>query len=565
MGPTTRLRIRDFVLDCARRELRRGSDVIHLSPKALRLLEALAESHPRAVTKGELFDRIWPDTHVAESSLPALINELRTALGDHAREAKIVRTVFGYGYALATEVAIETADDRQSIDSVAVLPFEGWSDDQYIAEGLGDSLINALTTLRGLRVVPRSSSLRYAGRRTDPIQAGRELRSACVVSGRIRATGEDLQVQVELVDVRTERQLWGDRFRKPAGELYALQEALAAAVTSQLERHLQIGPIEPVAPPKAPVPESWRHYLRGRHYANRRDPDSFVRALESFDAAVVADPLFALALAAQAETYVALATRELNPPRPTFEAARAAARRAIDIDPTVASAYTALAATAELYDWKWQEAEELHRRAIDLDRGNAGSIQWLALHLARRRRHEEARRTIERALAVEPASCIINVNAALIAYLAHDIEQAVALAASALDLDPNFEAARLMAGIALTTWDLPRGVEMLEEAVAAGKRRPYLLANLGFAYARQGKEGAARDLRDEIAAAEYVSGANLALISAGLNEVSRALDEFERAADQHSPWLSYVAAEPRLDVVRREPALQKILERIGTA
>lgn len=555
-----------YTLDVSRRQLRRGEEPVHLSPKAFDLLRLLSTRYPDAVSKAEILNTIWPDTFVIEANVPILVKEIRSALGDDARRPKFVRTVFAYGYALATDVSVDHAVSRQHLGSIAVLPLASDSRPEwdFLGEGISESLINTLAGWRGMRVTPRTTSFRYGNSNEEPVAVGRKLNVDAILSGRVRVVDGTLAVQVDLIDVRSESQLWGEKFQRSATDFADLPGEIAREIAAKIETDVE------AVPNRNPVPtrngEAYRHYLLGRHFWSRRESRSFQRALDSFATAAKLDGSFALAHAGSAETYVALGTRDLLPPREVFPRAKAAALHALELDSRLAAAHTALAAVQELYEWDWDGAESTHRTAIGLDPQYATAANWFALHLARRGRHNEAEEWMSKALELEPASTIINTNAALISYLAGDFERAVTRGEVAVDLDPAYESSRFITGAARTHTDPDRAVSELEEVTAMSGRPSHLVACLAFACARAGQMDAARALRAEIEHSVdtgYSSAANRALAALACDDLEKALVLLELAAESRSPWLSYLKTDKRLDVIRPHTTFRRIEAMIG--
>ncbi len=559
-----RVHFSDLTFDSDARELWRGGVRVHLSPKAFRLLEALIEERPAALSKERLFEIVWPSTYVAESNLASLIKEIRIALGDDARRPKLIRTVFRHGYSFAAEATVERPPQMR-IESIAVFPFanSGGAEWDYVSDGIAEGLLNALTRLPAIRVVPRSTSFRYRSPDVDLKAAARELHVEAIVTGRVSIREDTVTIQAELVDARTDSQIWGGRFHGlPAHLLHVQKQIESEIVTRIAERSGITVTTKPIA---SPDDEAYHHFLLGQHQLNRRDDEGFRKAVHALRTATEAAPSFALAHATLAEAYVALGSRDLYPPSEIFPLAREAAKRAIDLDPSIPPAHTALAAVQELFDWDWDRAEASHRMAVSLE-AHATAAQWFALHYARRALHHEAEQWIRRALALEPLSPIINTNAALIAYLRRDYESAVRACDKALELAPHFEAAHVVRGVVYIQVDAQRAVCELEEAARLSARSPFALAHLASAYAGAGNAESARRIGDELAAAVrngYVSSALIATAEVAGGNRSGALDALERAAAERSPWLSYLLSEPRLDDLRDEPRFRKIAASIG--
>lgn len=554
-----------WTFDSEAHELRRGGEIAHLSKKAFRLLEVLIERRPAAVSKEALLELVWPKSDVDEALLSGLMKEIRAALGDDAKNPKIIRTVFGYGYAFAAQTTEERPPTAR-LESIAVLPFFNMSDPKWdhVSDGIADELLFALTNLRSIAVRPRSTSFRYRSAHPDVKSAAAEMRVQAIVTGRMEVRDDQLKIQAELINVKADLQLWGGRCQGLLSELQDLQRRLQHEVINCIVEH---APISERREPVVHNPEAYQRYLHGVHLFNRRDADGFRRAIQEFTAATTLDPGFARAHAALAEAYVALGSRDLVPAHETFPPAKRAALKALECDPSLASAYSALGAVQELYEWDWDAAEKSHSTAVKLDPSYANAAQWFGLHYARRGNHAEAKFWISEALARDPHLAIISTNAAFISYLAAEYPTAVKQSDAALDLEPHYEAARIMSGVACIQVDPPRAVAQLEEAARLSSRQPYVLSHLASAYAAVGRAEDARRVADEMEKAaqqRYVSPVDRAMAALACGDRAAALDDLEEGLDKHSAWLVYLPHEPRLHVLRDERRFKAIVAAVGT-
>ena len=553
------------VLDSEARELRRGAERVHMSPKAFRLLEVLINERPTAVSKEQLFETVWPGTFVAESNLASVIKEIRAAVNDDARDPKVIRTIFRHGYAFTADAVVE-APPQSRAQSLAVLPFANSSgaDLDYASDGVSEALLNALVVrFPSMRIVPRSTSFRFRARDLDVAQAAREMRVDLVVTGRFAARNDALTVQAELINARTDAQIWGGRFHGHLSELLHVQASIEKDVSASIAQHTGVENAAASAP--SHNVDAYQQFLRGRHLLDRRDAVGFRGAIEALRRATQLDASFAAAYAALAETYVALGSRDIYPPSEIFPLAREAAERALSLDASIPAAHTAIASVYELFDWDWARAEASHRIAVSQE-PHATAAQWFALHYARRGMRAEARQWIDRALAIEPLSGIINTNAAFIAYLAHDFDAAIRQSETAFDLAPHFESARVVSGVAWIQVDPVRAIAELEEAARLSGRQPYSLAHLASAYAAAGQSDAADKTRDEIVSAAstgYVSSALIAIAELAVGNHAAALDALERGGSERTPWVSYILSEPRLDPLRAEPRFRSLVAAVG--
>jgi TolB-like protein/Tfp pilus assembly protein PilF len=552
-----------WTLDTDARELRRGADPAHISPKGFHVLETLIDHRPSAVSKDRLFEIVWPNIVVDDTNLPGVIKEVRAVLGDDAREPKYIQTVFGYGYKFMAAVIVEETP-KAPVKAVAVLAFTNLTGHEfdYISDGIAGELLNALSKLGSLRVVPRTTSFRYRGAEIDVQKAAREMGVEAIVTGRVQVREGQVTVQVELVNTKSDAQVWGDRFHARTSELLDLQNRIVSEILPRIAE--QAGAAIAAAPTKNA--DAYEFFLKGQHWAMLRDTDSARRAIEALSIATELDPNFALAHAALAEVYVTLGSRETDPPRDIFPLAEASAKRALSINGTIAAAHTALAAVNELFKRDWAAAEESHRTAVKNEPHYASAQHWFALHWARRGDHAEAKRWIDSAMKLEPRSAVIHTNAAFIAYLAHDYNTALAFGLTALELAPHLEIAHNIRGVAYIQLDPKRAIDELEESARLSKRAPYTMMHLASAYAAAGNALAARRIRDEVrtlAETRFVSSSVIAMLEIAVGNLDAALDAFEAAARQRSPWLSYFLCEPRLDVLRKEPRFQSLTESLG--
>jgi serine/threonine-protein kinase len=235
--------------------------------------------------------------------------------------------------------ASSSARQRRPIDSLVVLPFANAGGDpevEFWSDGITETIINALARVPGLRVTARSTAFRYKGREIDPLTAGQELKVRGIVTGRVVLRGDVLVIQAELIDLSDGSQLWGERFSRPVAEVLAVESEIARQISENLRLHLAGSGAQAVGKRPTESPEAYRAYLKGRFFWNKRTPDDLRKGLEFFQAAIEADPAYALAYAGLADCYDVLGFYNSVAPREAFPRAKAAARRALEIDGTLA-------------------------------------------------------------------------------------------------------------------------------------------------------------------------------------------------------------------------------------
>lgn len=551
-----------FRLDAGNHCLLRDGEVVALKPKAFDTLLTLIEMRGRVVSKDELMRRLWPDTVVEEASLTQNIYEVRKALGDADRLHRYIENVPKRGYRFLAEVRKGGVEARRSI---AVLPFRisgGAADSEHLGFGFADSVTAALARLRELAVRPSSATSKYTGATRDPHQAARELSVAFIVDGSVQMRNDDVRVTVQLVDVASGTTFWADRFDGLTGELFALQDAiatkLALAIAPELTRRRDRDGSERYTP----ISEAHELYMKGRYHWNKATPAALAKALRFFNAAVQADPRYALAHVGIADVYTSLdwygvlSTRDSNP------AATAAAERALEIDDSLAEAHASLG-MARQYAWNWPAAENEYRTAIALDPYYAQAHQWYAVFLGFMGRFDESIDRIKRAEALDPASISIASQVALMLLCARKYEEAALQTRKALELEPQSVETLFYAG--MVDEQLGNFADAARTYAALPPDNPDFRAMLAHASGLAGDVDTARAIIRELESdqhEQHIALFWLALAYLGVGDKDAALSTLERACDDPDDSLLSIRVFPALDPIRSAPRFTKILERM---
>jgi TolB-like protein/Tfp pilus assembly protein PilF len=334
------------------------------------------------------------------------------------------------------------------IDSLAVMPFVNVGSDpntEYLSDGITENLINSLSQLPKLRVVPRGRVFRYKGREIDTEKVGRELNVRAVLTGRVVQHTDSLNVQTELVDVAADSQLWVQQYNRKFSEIIPVQEEIAKAVSEKVRLRPTSEEQKRLAKRYTENPEAHQLYLKGRYQWDRRTPETLRQASEYFHRAIDKDARYALAWAGLADCYAVYATYDLLPPKEAAPKTKEAANRALELDETLAEAHSALAYVKSFYDWDWPGAEREFRRAIEIDPNYASAHHWYSLYLEATGRLDEAIAETKRAQEADPLSLISSVAAAQAFYFARRYDQAIEQSRKALEMDPNFLPGSLVA------------------------------------------------------------------------------------------------------------------------
>jgi serine/threonine-protein kinase len=466
-----------------------------------------------------------------------------------------------YLHARTTEAAIE---------SIAVLPFENQNHDpetDYLSDGVTESIINSLTQLPNLKVIARSSVFRYKGKDADPIAVGNQLGVRAVLTGRIMRRGDELTISTELIDVRDNKQLWGEQYNQKVSDLLSLPRDIAGKITGTLRLKISGEEHNRMMKHYTDNPEAYQLYLKGRFYWNKRTGEAIKTSIEYFNQAIEKDPGYALAYAGLADCYVVPANPQA--PKEKMPRAKAAAMRALELDETLAEAHTALARVLAVYDWDWAGAEKEFKRAIELNPRYAVAHQWYGSYCEATGRHNEAIAEERRALELDPLSLTINFELGLAFYYAHEYDQAIEQFKKTLELDPNFPP---------TYQFLPAAYEqkgMYGEAIAGfqkaiplkgGSEWSFSMSGLGHVYAVSGKKSEARLVLDELkqlSGQEDVPAYGIALVYAGLGDKDQAFAWLEKGYQERSFQMSWLKVEPRWDSLRSDPRFANLVRRTG--
>jgi serine/threonine-protein kinase len=458
---------------------------------------------------------------------------------------------------------------RRSLSSLAVLPFLNASGDpevDYLAEGITEALINNLSRLAKLRVMARTTVFRFKARELDPRAIGDELGVRAVVTGRVLRVGERVVVMAELVDTSNGAQLWGEQYDREVSVVLGVQDAITTEISERLRMRLTGAERRRLAERPSASPRAYQLYLKGRYAFTRRTEDGLRKSIDFYHEAIEEDPTCAAAYGGLSDSYAMLALRGIAPASAAFLKAKAAARRALEIDPTYAEAYASLA-HVRLHDWDWSGLEDEFRRALELNPGHAATYYWYSEYLSATGRSREALAMAERARQIDPLSPMSDAMIGSMLHIARETDRAIAYLRTALEVYPDHFLLHFNLGEAyLAAGQHDAAVAAMRDAVALSERSTETLAGLGQAYAASGRREEAQAVLDELAgrsAEHYVSPSYVAKTYAALGDEDRGLEWLERAYAEHDPHLIDIAVEPLLDGVRSSPRFAALLRDIG--
>ena len=445
------------------------------------------------------------------------------------------------------------------IESIAVLPFLNEAADAdagYFTDEITESLINNLSKLRKLRVVPRSVVLNYRGLETDPRKIARDLNVRAVLTGRVHRRGDMLSIQVDLIDVANVSQMWGQHYDHRVSDILLVQEDISRDIFENLRLKLSVEEQKQL--------EAFSLYLKGRNSWSKRTEDGLLQGVEYFRKAIEVDQNYAPAYAGLADCYNMLVVYGISQPKEAFPKAKEAATKALSIDPALAEARTSLAFIKHRWDWG-RDAEAEFQLAIKSKPSYAPAHQWYSSYLVAMGRFDEAIAEAKRAEELEPLSFISNSHLGWILYLAGRYDEAIEHCKRLLEVDPSFFPARRYLGLAYEQKGMYKdAISQFEQGVKLSKS-PLMLSLLGHAYAASGRKAEAKGVLAELDQQKqrYVSPYTIATVYAGLGEKDQAFKWLEKAFEERDIWLMNLNVDPVLNPLRADHRFAGLVLRIG--
>jgi TolB-like protein/Tfp pilus assembly protein PilF len=457
----------------------------------------------------------------------------------------------------------------KTIDSLLVLPFVNASGDpemEYLSDGITEAIMNSLAQFPKLRVLPRNTAFRYKGRETDAQGVGRELNVRAVLTGRVMQRGDALIVSAELMDVAQEAQLWGERYNRKLDDIFEVQAEVARQISEKLR--LRLTPEEKKRLTKRPTEnrEAYQLLLKAQYHANKWTPEGLRQGIAYARQAIEADPGYAAAYAWIAFTYVNLATFGSLPGMEAGPKARAAALRALEIDESLAEAYTALGAAQAFCEWDWSGAERSFKRGLELNPNYAWAHYYYGLFLFAMGRQQEALAEVHRTVELDPLSVNFTHALGFLFFITRDYDRAVEQLQKGLELDPNFVAGHGALARAYSEKGMhEEAIRECDQAARFSGGTALIRVVLGAVLANAGQLDKARRVLEELKRQpkpDYPLLAYVAALHGTLGEKEEAFDLLEKAYEQRNIFLAYLRS-PTFDSLRDDPRFADLCRRIG--
>ena len=462
-------------------------------------------------------------------------------------------------------------NQNNQLDSIAILPFQNSSQDpnmEFLSKEIPANIINSLSRLPNLRVVPRTTVFRYADRESDLVTIGQDLGVTSVLTGQVNVMGENLIIRAELVNIKNDSQIWGDRFERKFSDLLEIEEEITKEISEALQLHLKGEDKAKLFKRYTENIEAYRAYMEGRFWWNKRSPEGFAKAKLLFNKAIAIDPNYALAYAGLAE-YYCMHSMHIAKPEPFIRQGRIAAENALSIDETLGEAHAALGWIKFFYDWDWLGAERSFKMAIQLNPRYPTTYNWYAVSLSILNRHEEAIRYMTQAQEYDPGSAIINRNLGVIYAWAGDFEKAINQYQFTIDMDPDFSPAYFHMGIVYLwqkKYDL--AIKYFKKVRVMTGDFFDIIGILGYAYAKSGqKEEALSELEklEDLAKNQDTRAFEFSLIHYGLGNNDQAFKWLDIVCKNHEFGAVLLGCESELwfEDLLPDPRFKEILTRIG--
>ena len=432
-----------------------------------------------------------------------------------------------------------------------------------------DALITTLAQLSALRVISRTSVMRYKGTRRPLPEIARELNVDAIVEGTVLRSHGRVRIGTQLIHAATDTHLWSKQYETDLRDVLALQSDVARSIADGIQLQLSPQQKSRLAGSRPVDPVAYETFLKGRHLWYRRSPDALKKAVEYLQQAITLDPSHALAHAGLADAYVSMGWDlfGLSLPSENYPKARDAAQRALEIDPNCAEAHAALGCVTAQFDWDWSAGERGFRRAIDL-KPQYGPVHIWYSHLLRAMgRTEESLAESRRALECDPMGLVLNMHMGWHLVYSRQYEKAVEQCLKTLELDPTFILAHVFLGQAYEQMGaFSSAVAEFEKAVELSSRHPAYLADLGHGYAVAGRRADAEKILDEltaVSAQRYVAARSFAEVHIGMNDLDSALAWLDKAFDRRNGWLMHIRENPRYDRLRGDPRYVDLVRRMN--
>lgn len=559
-------------LNFAIRQIRTVLDDDANDPKFLETLPKRGYRFVGEVTRAVKESASWQDASLSGTppspglrSISTLVPSSPTASGLRRRAVAliavaVVAAVFGLGW---DRLRRSTASANVGhLHSVAVLPLSNLSnnsDQEFFSDGITDELITELAKVPNLRVISHTSVQRYKGTKLSLQEIAHQLQADAVIEGSVIRSGDRVRITAQLIDARTDQHLWAEKYDRDFRDILTLQSEVAEQIAAEIGVNLSVGERARLGRSSVVDPGAHEAYLRGRFYWDKLGCRGFKQALAYYHEAADKDPTFASALVGVSDTYFHLGDWGCSPQAEAFAKSRAAALKAIELDPTLAGAHAQLANLDFTSKWDWPTAESEYAEAIRLDPNDASAHSSYAIFLAAMGKREQAVAEINKAHEIDPVSEVTNMLDTYVLYLAHQYDSAIAQGKKTLELYPNSGATDYWMAQAYEARGMPQ--DAFTSYMKTNSGTPAELAGLQEAFEKDGLRGFwLEQFRKSESKPDWGCWQGLFYAHVGDNE--RALQMLQQSFDRHCDGLQFLKANPVFDPLRDDPRYHELISKL---
>ena len=481
----------------------------------------------------------------------------------------VLAALLTFAYVAARSRAGDSS--RPQIRSLAVLPLQNLSGDpsqDYVADGMTEELIGRLSRIHGLRVISRTSSMRFKNTQLSVPEIAKMLAVDAIIEGSLVQEGHQVRVHAQLIRAATDEHIWAGEYQRDYQGILEVEAEVAGNIVQQIALNLTPEERARLASRPSVNPEAYENYLRGRYYFSQRTEDALHKSIASFQQAITSDPAYAPAYSGLAEAYAMLGFRGGLPSKDALSGAKKAALKAIELDNSLAEPHACLAFIAETYDWDWRGAEREYKQALELNPGYAQAHNWYAGYLTYTGRFNEGIAEAMRARELDPLSLPLNNALAgrLLAGARYD--EALRQVQQTLELDDHFAPAHQTLGwVYLHGGKQNEAIREFQNALGlSGAADTDIQLDLGFAYAVSGKQEEARKILvklEQMHQQGVAPSASVAVLYGALGESTEAFAWLEKAYEERDPQLTYLKAGRRFEPLRKDPRFGQFVRRVG--
>lgn len=548
--------------------------LVPLAPKVAQTLLLLVENAGDVVEKEELLKKVWRDAFIEEGSLTRTISVLRKALHHGEKNQEFITTISKRGYRFVASVQETEKSKAPATDGkimLAVLPFENLSSDheqEYFSDGLTEEMITQLSRLNPERlgVIARTSAMMFKETKKRIVEIGKDLGVHYILEGSVRRSGNRVRISAQLILVADETHVWAKNYERSMGDILKIQCEVAHAIAREIQIKLTPRVERRLAQIPSVPPEAYEAYLRGRHSWNKRTEEGMRKSISYYEEAIQLHPNYPIAYAGIADSNVMLACRGMVPAKETFQKAKLAARKALDLDDGLGEAHGSLA-HVRLHDWEWNGLEKDFQRAIQLDPSQAIVYYWYGEFLMSRGKPEEAIAVTQQAHRMDPLSPVIGSSLGMILYLARRYDQSLRVLERTREISPEHFLPHLRIGLVnVQLRKYGQAISHLKLAVKLARQSTETQAALALAYAAAGKRKQSAELLaqlQDLRGQRYVLPYNLAKAYAAGRNIEKAFKWLEVAYQEGNPDLIELNSEPIFDGLRDDSRFTVLMRHVG--